>query len=76
MAEWVRPPEGERGRLAKVLKGSRVKPTRHQFQIGQLKPGRYRVTVEVRDRTRWVVRDPKHLLEERVTWVVKVLPKY
>jgi hypothetical protein len=40
--------------------------------ISRLKPGRYRVTACVSDGTPWVLLDPKHLLEERKTWYVKV----
>ena len=38
-----------------------------------LKEALYRVTVRVRDETPWVVRDDRHLLEERITWNVEVV---
>jgi hypothetical protein len=71
---YADPPEGEPSRLGKRGKASgRTKP--HVFPVGKLEPGRYAVTVQVRDRTPWVLLDPDHLLEERITWTVVVEPK-
>jgi hypothetical protein len=65
------PPAGEPSRLGG--RGKRCggeKP--HVFPVGELEPGRYAVTVKVRDTTPWVLLDPDHLLEERMTWIVTV----
>lgn len=43
--------------------------------MGQLPPGRYKVTVVVKDTTEWVLLDRNHLLEERETWWVTVAPQ-
>ena len=40
--------------------------------MGKLEPGHYRVIAEVKDPTRWVLKDRRHLLEERVIWRVTV----
>jgi hypothetical protein len=71
--EYREPPPGEPSRLGKVLKGKRGRPDRHVFPLGKLEPGAYRITVEVRDPTPWVLLDPKHLLEDRATWTVLVV---
>ncbi len=65
-------PEGDLSKLGKDLKGT---PRRHVFPVGKLEPGRYQITVEVKDTTKWVIKDEKHLLEERLTWWVRVSPK-
>ncbi len=70
--EYEEAPEGDLSKLGKQLKG---KPRRHAFPVGKLKPGRYQITVEVKDATKWVIKDEKHLLEERLTWWVRVSPK-
>ena len=70
--EYAEPPVGDPSKLGKIRKG---KPVRHVFAAGKLPPGRYRVTAEVRDPTKWVIQDPKHLLVERETWWVRVAPK-
>lgn len=49
--------------------------TRHVLMAGRLEPGWHRITAEVRDPTPWVLKDSKHLLEERRSWFVNVLPK-
>jgi len=66
---------GYRSKLGIVQKGSRKKPRRHGFPVGKLAPGLYRVIARVRDTTPWVVSDPSYLLEERVSWLVRVRPK-
>lgn len=47
----------------------------YDFALGKLSPGRYRVVARVLDPTPWVIFDPKHLLEERLTWTVTVAPR-
>jgi hypothetical protein len=66
------PPAGTRNALGttRKRKDGRVE---NVLNVGQLKPGRYRVTVVVADRTQFVLLDAKHLLEERKTWWVKVV---
>ncbi|MHC4934485.1 MAG: M64 family metallopeptidase, partial [Planctomycetota bacterium] len=72
-SEYDEAPKGERSKLGKAS-GSRKDRT-HVFPLGKLTPGRYWITAEVRDTTKWVLKDPKHLLEERVTWTVTVSPE-
>lgn len=67
-----RPPPGKLSRLGKVEKG---KPPRHVFPLGKLEPGNWKITCEVHDPTKWVIKDENHLLSERVAWRVKVNPK-
>jgi hypothetical protein len=67
-------PPGEASRLGKTGK-SKTKAKPHLFPVGSLDPGRYAVTVRVKDTTPWVLLDPDHLLEERMTWTVIVTPK-
>lgn len=43
-----------------------------EFPLGKLPEGRFRVTVRVWDPTPWVLLDPKHLLEERLTWTITI----
>ena len=45
------------------------------FNLAKLGPGNWEITCRVRDKTKWVLNDPKHLLEERVTWRVKITRK-
>ena len=68
-------PPGTMSKLGVVQRGSRKKPRRHAFPVGKLEPGLYRVIARVRDTTPWVVSDPTYLLEERVSWLVRVRPK-
>jgi hypothetical protein len=68
------PPTGDLSRLAKEVK-TRGEPTRHQFALGRLAPGRYKITVRVHDATPFVLKDEKHLLEARRTWWVTVRAK-
>ncbi|MHC4817268.1 MAG: M64 family metallopeptidase [Planctomycetota bacterium] len=74
-AHYADPPPGELSKLGKVAKGKAKAPRRHVFPVGELEPGRYRITVEVRDETKWVIKDDFHLLKERATWRVIVAPK-
>jgi hypothetical protein len=69
------PPPGTlaRGDRQKKIDGN--PGVRHEFAPGRLDPGRYRITAVVKDPTPWVLKDVKHLLEERKTWIVTVLPK-
>ncbi len=69
------PPAGEPDNSGVMKKAEGNKPARAAFPIGHLKPGRYRVTVVVQDPSPWVLKDDKHLLEERLSWMVRVLPK-
>lgn len=48
---------------------------RHVVDVSKLPRGRYMITARVTDPTPWVLKDPKHLLEERVTWWVTVQKK-
>ena len=43
-----------------------------RFPMSKLSPGNWKITCQVEDQTRWVIKDEKHLLKERVTWVIKV----
>ena len=56
-------------------KKKKGQPKRHEFPVGQLPPGRYKVTVVVKDTTKWVLKDANHLLEERETWWLTVAPQ-
>ncbi len=70
------PVEGkDLSRLAKKSKKSKKRPRRHMFPLGKLDPGRYKITVEVKDETKYVIKDERHLLEDRETWWVTVKPK-
>jgi hypothetical protein len=70
--DYSTPPKGERSRLGAVAKGAHKA---HVFPVGKLPPGRYRITAEVRDGTKWVVKDAKNLLAERASWTVEVTPR-
>jgi hypothetical protein len=72
---YADPPPGELSKLGKAVKGKKKAPRRNVFPLGKLAPGRYRITVEVRDETKWVLKDDLHLLKERATWRVIVAPK-
>jgi hypothetical protein len=65
-------PAGAKSALGTTRKG-KDGSTENVFSLAQMKPGRYRVTVVVADKTPLVLLDPKHLLEERKTWWVKVV---
>ncbi len=66
------PPEGEPVTFAVKKKLSPEAATSSQLQLGKLKPGRWWVTVVVKDPVNDVLLDPKHLLEERASWPVVV----
>jgi hypothetical protein len=66
------PVAGELSKLGGKVKTKRGEPTRHEFRVGELAPGRYKVTVTVKDPTKWVLKDDNHLLEERESWWVTV----
>ncbi|MFQ5843384.1 MAG: hypothetical protein ACE5JG_00175 [Planctomycetota bacterium] len=72
---YTEPPAGEPSKLGKRIKGGKSRPRRHVFPVGKLPPGVYEITVEVRDETPYVIKDPKHLLRERLSWRVRVSPK-
>jgi hypothetical protein len=63
------PPGGE---LSSLGRGGKGRDPVHTFPVGRLDPGRYVVTVVVRDPTDWVLEDPLHLLTEREWWVVTI----
>jgi hypothetical protein len=67
-----KPPEGVKNALGTTRKAKDGR-TENVFGLAQLKPGRYRVTCVVADRTPFVLLDSKHLLEERKVWWVKVV---
>jgi len=71
-SEYDQPPKGKPSKLGKRIAG---KPRRFAFFAGKLAPGRYTVTVEVRDPTPWVIQDKRHLLMQRASWTVTVAPK-
>ncbi len=68
-------PIGDLSKLGKRVKTKRGDPIRHEFRVGELPPGRYKVSARVKDPTKWVLKDERHLLEERETWWVTVAPK-
>ena len=67
-------PEGEPSALATKKKLSPDAATSSLFALGKLKPGRWWITVVVKDPASEVLLDPKHLLEERASWPVLVTP--
>jgi hypothetical protein len=72
-AALATPPPGQASAvgLVKKVEGG----IEHQFPIGRLKPGRYRITAEIRDATPFVLKDDQSLLKERATWIVTVNPR-
>jgi tetratricopeptide (TPR) repeat protein len=79
---YEKPPVGDLSKLGMALKKKKGEPRRHQFLLGKLPAGRYRITAQVIDTTKmkkerhpWVLRDPKRLLEERKSWWVTVDPE-
>lgn len=73
-SEYDRPPEGELSSSGTTKKPDAKSPTQHIFQAGRLEPGVWKITAVVKDPTPWVLKDEKHLLEERRTWTITVLP--
>ncbi len=69
------PPGGNIDTTGMTKKGDAGKAAQCVFPIGRLKPGRYRITAVVVDGTGYVYKDAKHLLEERVSWLVRVAPR-
>lgn len=72
---YALPVMGAVSNLGSVKQGEPKTLPVHEFNLGKLAPGRYRVTAKVQDPTPWVIYDPKHLLEERLTWTVTVAPR-
>ncbi len=72
------PPSGQQVKWAKQTKasgrGRKRKPPKSVFPLSKLGVGAWRITCQVEDTTRWVLKDSKHLLKERVTWRVVVKP--
>jgi hypothetical protein len=66
------PPPGEKNPLGTTRKRKDGK-VENVFNLSTVKPGRYRITAVVADRSPHVLLDTKHLLEERKTWWVKVV---
>ena len=66
------PVAGDLSALGGKAKTKKGEPMRHEFPVGELPPGRYKVTVTVRDPSEWVLQDENHLLEERESWSVTV----
>lgn len=69
------PPGGVKGDgYVKQQKAEKGKAARSVFQASLLPRGRYVVTAKVTDPCEWVLKDEKHLLEERASWWVTVQP--
>lgn len=66
---YASPPSGKKSRLAKLKKGV------SSFPLEKLPVGTWRITCQVEDRTKLVLKDEKHLLKERVSWIVTVKPQ-
>jgi hypothetical protein len=71
-AEYNQPPAGAKSALGTSRK-AKDGTVENVLCTALLKPGRYRITAAVADKTPSVLYDPKHLLEERKTWWVKVV---
>jgi hypothetical protein len=69
------PPLGQVSELGKVEPKSKSSGTRFVFPAGKLPPGRWVVTCRVWDPTEFVLKDTKHLLEERETYWITVASK-
>jgi hypothetical protein len=61
--------------LGRAEKGPKGRVEKFLFDVSKLPRGRYVVTARVSDPTPWVLKDDKHLLEERATFWFTVLPK-
>ena len=70
------PPSGKPSKWAKTVrgrgKGAKRIPTRSVFPLAKLPVGSWRVTAQVEDRTKFVLKDANHLLKQRTTWLVTV----
>jgi hypothetical protein len=73
--ELEKEPAGDLSKLGKPDKRKKGEPLRHRFALGELPPGRYRITAQVKDDCEWVLKDERKLLEERETWWVTVSPR-
>ena len=69
------PPLGQVSDLGKVQDKTKSTPTQFLFPTGKLPRGRWVVTCRVWDPCEYVLKDTKHLLEERETFWVTVAPK-
>ena len=72
-------PSGKRvTKLAKRIRGKgrgdKRTPTRSVFPLAKLGVGTWRITAQVEDRTKFVLKDEMHLLQQRTTWTVTVHP--
>ncbi|MHC4940502.1 MAG: M64 family metallopeptidase [Planctomycetota bacterium] len=76
---YANPPSGKKVNWAKRVKGrgkgAKRVPGKSVFPLAKLAVGTWRVTCQVEDRTKWVIKDDKHLLKERVSWIVTVKPE-
>jgi len=76
---YDREPRGKLSRLGKMVKakGKRKKrvPPHGVFNLAKLGPGNWEITCRVRDKTKWVIKDERHLLEERLPWRVTINAK-
>jgi IgA peptidase M64 len=73
--EYDYPPLGQVSDLGKVEPRTKSSGTRFLFPAGKLGRGRWVVTCRVWDPCEYVLKDTKHLLEERETFWVVVAPK-
>jgi len=80
--DYEKPPTGDLSKLGAPRKRKKGEPRRHQFDTTKLPAGRYKITAQVVDTTKmkkakhpWVLKDPKKLLEERLSWWITVDPK-
>lgn len=72
--EYAEPPAGKPSPLGQKARKRKDGAWVYAFPVGKLPAGGYLITAEVWDDTAWVVKDEKHLLKERVSWRVKVVP--
>ena len=75
-SRYADPPPGKPVKWAKRVKGRREEGgmPRSVFPLAKLGPGTWRVIAQVKDKTKWVIKDDAHLLEERAIWFVTVKP--
>lgn len=72
--EYDDPPEGKPSLLGQKARKRKDGAWEYAFPVGKLPAGGYVITAEVSDDTDYVVKDEKHLLKERVSWRVRVVP--